>query len=223
MMAEQPIGNVSGKAREPGIFEIMYSMRAMRRLKPDPVPEQTLLHLIEAAIHAPSPSNTQSWRWIIVRDAVQKQRLAALNRNAVATYLTRGSPLVTPGDPAEAARAERARSALQWQADHLGEVPAIVVACVQSDPSISLESRRASGAVAIWPAIQNLLLAARGLGLGATPTTLGLLDRQASRTALALPDEVEAHCLIPVGYPLGRFGSVTRAPVAEVLRFDRWS
>ena len=70
--------------------------------------------------------------------------------------------------------------------------------------------------------MQNLLLAARALELGAAPTTLGLVDRDAARAVLALPDDVEAFCLIPVGYPVGKFGPVTRIPVEETVHWDRW-
>jgi nitroreductase len=66
------------------------------------------------------------------------------------------------------------------------------------------------------------LLAARALGLGAAPTTLGLSNRAAAREVLALPDTMEAYCLIPVGYPMGRFGPVTRLPVEQTVRWDRW-
>ena len=71
--------------------------------------------------------------------------------------------------------------------------------------------------------IQNLLLAARALGLGAAPTTLGLTDPDAVAKVLNLPSNMAAYCLIPVGYPLGNFGPVTRKPVSEIMRFDQWS
>jgi nitroreductase len=70
--------------------------------------------------------------------------------------------------------------------------------------------------------VQNLLLAARALGLGAAPTTLAMSDREAFRSVLGLPDNVEAFCLIPVGWPLGRFGPVTRRPISEIVHRDRW-
>ncbi|MGH2603849.1 MAG: nitroreductase family protein, partial [Dehalococcoidia bacterium] len=71
--------------------------------------------------------------------------------------------------------------------------------------------------------VQNLLLAARALGLGAALTTLVLRDRAAVRAVLSLPETIEPFCMVPVGYPAGRFGPVTRRPVAEVMRWDRWS
>jgi nitroreductase len=149
--------------------------------------------------------------------------LAELNRAAISNYMQRGGGILLAGTPEEEARAQRSRAALQWQADHLQDVPALIIACTDADPAMTPAGRRAAGAVSIWPAIQNLLLAARALGLGATPTTLALADRDASRTILELPDDIEAHCLIPVGYPIGRFGPVQRPPVSQITRFDRWS
>ena len=211
-------------AEEPGIFEVMYTCRAMRRLKPDPVPEELLVRLIDAANQAPSGSNAQVSRWVVVRDAAQKAEIARLNREAVLAYAGPGgtrAPAMPHQDPA---KRERQRQAVLWQAEHLHEVPALIFACVE------IGQRRAESFLAglgaggsIWPGVQNLLLAARALGLGATPTTLGLRDRPAIKTLLNLPESIEPVCLIPVGYPLGRFGAVTRRPVAEIMRWDRWS
>ena len=81
-------------------------------------------------------------------------------------------------------------------------------------------TRRAGGSV--WPAVQNALLAARALDLGATATTLGLVDKPAVREILGVPETVEPYVLIPVGYPMGNFGPVTRLPVEQTVRYDRW-
>ena len=211
-------------AEEPGIFEVMYTCRAMRRLKPDPVPEELLVKLIDAANQAPSGSNAQISRWVVVRDATLKAEIAALNKEAVLAYAGPGgtrAPAMPHQDPA---KRERQRQAVLWQAEHLHEVPALIFACLE------IGARRAESFLAglgaggsIWPGVQNLLLDARALGLGATPTTLGLRDRAAVKALLNLPESVEPVCLIPVGYPLGRFGPVTRRPVAEIMRWDRWS
>jgi nitroreductase len=208
-------------AESMGIFEVMYSCRAMRRLKPDPVPEELLIRLIDAANHAPSGSNAQRARWIIVRDAERKRRLAELNRAAVMAYVGPQSerPQSLPHQSAE--KRQRMLEAVLWQAEHMHEIPALVIACYQFDePVAGAAAARAGGSV--WPGVQNLLLAARALGLGAAPTTLGLSDRKAAKEVLGLPDEVEAFCLIPVGYPLGNFGPMTRLPVEQTLHWDRW-
>ena len=209
---------------EMGFFETIYNARAMRRLKPDPVPEELLVRLIEAANQAPSGSNAQVARWVVVRDPAQKARLAALNKEAVLAYAGPGgtrAPAMPHQDPA---KRERQRQAVLWQAEHLHEAPAIVIACLEfASPPPDTFSAGAGAGGSIWPGVQNLLLAARALGLGAAPTTLGLRNRPVVREILALPETIEPFCLIPVGYPMGRFGPVTRQPVAEVMRWDRWS
>ena len=101
-------------------------------------------------------------------------------------------------------------------------MPALVVACYDYEEKVDGEGvYRKAGSV--WPGVQNLLLAARALGLGAAPTTLALRDQDEVRTALDLPDTFAALCMIPIGYPVGNFGPVTRRSLDEVMRFDRWS
>lgn len=206
---------------EMGIFEVMYNCRAMRRLKPDPVPRELIVKLIDAANRAPTGSNSQSMRWIAVTDARQRARLAELNRAAVAAYSGPASarPSALPHQTAE--QRERQLKAVLWQAEHMAKIPLLVVACMEFAAPVSAADR-ARGGGSVWPGIQNLLLAARALGLGAAPTTLGLSDRRAAREVLALPDNVEAFALIPIGYPVGRFGPVRRLPVEDTMFWDRW-
>jgi nitroreductase len=206
-------------SKEPGLFEVLYTCRAMRRLKPDPVPRELLLKLIDAANQAPSGSNLQGARWIIVQDQAQKAKLAELNRKGVEAYIgSQGSLL--PAPPHQAAdKWHRSLDAVLWQKDHMHEVPALIVACYEFPAPVADAAR---GAGSVWPGVQNLLLAARALGLGAAPTTLGLRDRAAVAEALGLPDTVAAFCLIPVGWPIGNFGPLTRLPVEETVRWDRW-
>ena len=204
---------------EPGIFDVIYNCRAMRRIKPDPVPEELLLKLADAGNHGPTGSNVQNVRWVIVRDAGRKRLLAEQNRKHLGSYLAADRVEELPHHPK--AKRDRMREAVVWQMDHMHEIPALVVACLefseaQADPG------RAGGGGYVWPAVQNVLLAARGLGLGAAPTTLGLRDRAAIKEILGLPETVEAYCLIPVGYPMGNFGPVTRLPVADTVHWDRW-
>jgi nitroreductase len=114
--------------------------------------------------------------------------------------------------------------AVRWQAEHFAEIPAHIIACLQV--ALPIRDTFAAGAGSggsIWPGVQNLLLAARALGLAATPTTFAIADRNAAREVLALPEEIQPFCLIPVGYPMGNFGPVVRKPTAEIMRWDRWS
>ena len=206
-------------AIELGIFETIYTCRAMRRLQPDPVPEPLLIKLIDAANQAPTGSNLQGARWIVVRDAEQRSRLAALNREAATRYLEVRMEEAPPDE-----KRRRLLAAVRWQAEHMQEIPALVIACYQFGESVVDNPEiGARGGGSIWPAVQNLLLAARALGLGATPTTLGLSDHAAVREVLQLPDDMAPFCLIPVGYPRGNFGPVKRLPAKETMRWDRWT
>jgi nitroreductase len=206
---------------EMGIFEVMYNCRAMRRLDSKPVPEELLVKLIDAANQAPSGSNMQGARWIVVRDPEVKQQLAEMNRAAVDAYI--GPRLDDPGSlPHQSAeKRKRMLNAVIWQRDHLHEVPALIIACMEFFQPVDA-AQAARGGGSIWPGVQNLLLAARALDLGAAPTTLGLTDPKKVREVLNLPDSMAAYCLIPVGYPLGKFGPVTRLPVEKTMRWDRW-
>jgi nitroreductase len=206
---------------EPGLFEVMYTCRAMRRLKPDAVPRELLLKLVGAGNQAASGSNLQSLRWIIVQDPAQRAKLAELNRKGVEAYVapSAGVPTALPHQPAD--KRMRMLQAVLWQKDHMHEIPALIVACYEFQQKVTAaDVARAGGSV--WPGVQNLLLAARALGLGAAPTTLGLMDHHAVRDALGLPENVGAICLIPVGWPMGNFGPVTRLPVEQTVHWDRW-
>lgn len=207
-----------------GIFETIYNCRAMRRIKPDPVPEELLLKLIDAANQAPSGSNMQNGRWIVVRDAAQKMKLGELNRKVFEAYVSGagGRPAVLPHQPADAR--ERMVEAVRWQADHFAEIPALIIACLQiNGPRRDSFSAGAGAGGSIWPGVQNLLLAARALGLAATPTTFAIADRKAAKAVLELPEPIDPFCVIPVGYPMGNFGPVKRQPIPEIMRWDRWS
>lgn len=207
---------------EMGIFETIYNCRAMRRLDTREVPEGLLVKLVEAANQAPSGSNLQNGRWIVVRDAGVKAELARLNEEAVKAYV--GPHTDRPGSLPHQSEGKRRRmlQSVLWQMEHMHEIPALIVACMDFGSPVEGDAA-ARGAGSIWPGVQNLLLAARALGLGAAPTTLALQDQGAVRKALSLPESMAAYCLIPVGYPLGKFGPVTRKPVKEIMRFDRWS
>ena len=207
---------------EMGIFEAMYNCRAMRRLDTKPVPEELLVKLIDAANQAPSGSNAQNARWIVVRNPDVKRELADLNRKGVEAYV--GPNVDNPGSLPHHSEEKRRRmvASVIWQMEHMHEIPALIIACMEFEMKVDAATM-AMGGGSLWPGIQHLLLAARALGLGAAPTTLGLMDHAAVTKALNLPETMAAFCLIPVGYPLGKFGPVTRKPVSEIMRFDQWS
>ncbi len=202
------------------LFEVMSTCRAMRRLRPDPVPEDLLRCVIEAATYAPSGRNLQRARWIVVRSTEQRLRIGELNRRASLDHATteRHAGRSLPSQDRE--RRQRMWDAVLWQAEHMHEAPAIIVACCIMDATDQDPGRYAGS---IWPGIQNLLLAARALGLGAVPTTYALAHRDELESLLELPTLVRVQAVIPVGFPLGQFGPVRRLPIDDVMMSDRWS
>jgi nitroreductase len=231
------------------IFDVMYQCRAMRRLKPDPVSEELLLRLVDAALRAPSGSNAQNWAFVIVRDGEQKRRIQVLWQRAWHFYLdTAATAELRRHEDAEArGRMLRAASHL---ADHLHEVPAMIFVAIKRDEEFQrvLRSPRtlgkairhlgagttarmlagglrtaalADGATA-YPAVQNLLLAARALGLGAVLTTLHFFLPGEFERVIGLPSSATLAAIVPVGFPGGRFGPVSRPEARAVVSWDRW-
>jgi nitroreductase len=198
------------------LFEIMATTRSMRRLKPDPVPAGLIRKILEAGVSAPSGGNMQRWRFLVVRDPKVKQRIGAYYKRAWDEVV---SPRYRVGEPAPGTSRERfARmlNAAQYLADHIHEAPVWIVPCLEGS-----NATRTSGS-SIYPAVQNMLLAARALGLGATLTTLYLNFEKEVEAALRLPADAHSYALLPIGYPMGRFGPVRRVPLAEVVYEDQW-
>jgi nitroreductase len=198
------------------LFEIMATTRSMRRLKPDPVPDGLLRKILESGTSAPSGGNMQRWRFLVVRDPQVKRTVGALYKRAWDEVV---SPRYRSGTPAPGTGTERfgrMLDAAQYLADHIHEAPVWIVPCMEgANPT------RIAGS-SIYPAVQNMLLAARALGLGATLTTLYLNFEKEAEAALGLPPDVHSYALLPIGYPLGRFGAVQRVPLADVVYEDRW-
>jgi nitroreductase len=199
--------------------EAMRTQRAIRRLKADSVDDDLVLHLIELALKAPTGSNAQNWEFIVVKDPSVKARLARLNRMAWRAYGGVGRKMAERrGDETM----KRIIAAVQWQADHFEEIPVIVVACLKGVvppwPPVATASTYGS----IFPSVQNLLLAARAAGLGAALITLPLWSRFLARRALGLPWNIAPCAVIPLGWPLGKYGPTRRRPVEEVVSLDRY-
>lgn len=203
------------------VFQAMSEMRAMRRLKPDPVPREEILDLIRYATHAPSGGNGQNWRFIVVTDAEKRRKLGELYRKAVGTYLGTMNTAPLPHQTQE--EWEALVKAVRWQGDHVGEAPVLIF------PSMRMSARAQGNALAmrgtaasIYPATQNLLLACRAKGLGATLTTLHSMHEKEVNEILGLPEDAMTFAMIPVGYPMGKFGPTKRIPVEEVIGWEGW-
>jgi len=195
------------------LFEIMGSTRSMRRLKPDPVPDALLRKVLEAGTFAANGGNMQSWRFLVIRDPAIKEAAGAWYRKAwheiVGPRYRASSP--APGTSPE--RFARMLAAAEHLADHLHEAPVWIVPCA-SGP------RNAGSSV--FPAVQNILLACRALDLGCTLTTLYLNFEKEAEAAMGLPADVHSYAILPIGYPMGNFGPVRRAPLQSVVYQDRW-
>lgn len=197
--------------------EALTTQRAIRRLKPDPVDDALVLRLIELALKAPTGSNAQNWEFVVVKDPAVKARLGRRNRQAWSLYGWLGRR-TNQGNP----KMLRLLDAVQWQAEHFEEIPVIVVACLRGPrlpfPPIAAASYYGS----IFPSVQNLLLAARAAGLGAALITLPLWSSWSARKILGLPWSVMPCAVIPIGWPVGKYGPTTRRPVGEVVSLDRY-
>ena len=198
------------------LFEIIRSTRSMRRLKADPVPNELIRKILEAGICAPSGGNMQRWRFLVIRDAEIKRTVGAYYKRA---WDEQVAPRYRSGEPAPGMNRDRflrLLGAAEYLAAHIHEAPVWIMPCLEGGTPT-----RTSGS-SIYPAVQNMLLAARALGLGATLTTLYLSFEKEVSAALGLPPDVHSYALLPIGYPIGRFGPVRRVPLADVVFENRW-
>ena len=200
------------------LFHIMRTTRAMRRLKPDPVPDELILQILQAGQWAANGGANQRWRFLVIKDRSIKERVQVWYRKAfdeVVGPRYRGSeppPGSSPG------RYRRQHDAVEYLTEHYHEAPVWIVAC-QDDGE---ETPTRSAGASIYPAVQNMLLAARALGLGATLTSRHLRHEKEVEEILGLPPGVHSYAILPIGYPMGNFGPVRRGPLADVVYQDRW-
>jgi nitroreductase len=198
---------------EIGLFEAMHTQRAIRRFKSDPVSDDDIRRLLHAATKAPSGANQQTWKFIVIRDPELKRRIGGYYLQSwEAAY---GSGTATPPRIQTSVRTSAA-----YLAEHMHEAPVLIMACLEHDGSPGTMSRGSS----IYPAVQNILLAARGLGLGSVITTLHKRYEDEIKELLGIPGNVETAALLPVGHPADGvgYGPTRRAPVEDVTFWDRW-
>lgn len=199
------------------VHEAIYTLRAMRRLKTDPIPDEDLRYIVEAATMACSPGNSQPWKFLIVTDEKRKQRIAQVYREI-------GDKVIKEGALASGLLDNEMEKVYQNAlilVDGLQNAPALILCC--------LEGHAQGGGInqstyygSIYPAIQNLMLAARAKGLGSTMTTLHKAREQDIKDILDIPDDVATIALIPLGYPQGRWARPRRKPQQEVTFWNVW-
>ncbi|MEN3952726.1 nitroreductase family protein [Iodidimonas sp. SYSU 1G8] len=205
---------------DPGLFEIIHSTRAMRRLKPDPVPREAIERILRAGQAAPSGGNAQNWGFIVVESPDIKRQVQHYYQRAYDEGVGRHYAERLGAMPAGEARDKLARqvAAVSHLTERFHEAPVWIVACLDVGPKGGMPGSGAS----IYPAVQNMLLAARALGLGATLTMRHMMFGAEVDAIFGLPEGIRSFAILPIGYPEGRFGPVQRGPLSEVTHHDRW-
>ena len=185
------------------------------------VPRELINECLELAVQAPTGSNSQTWRWLVVDDAKQRKALADLYRKGAEGYLSdAGAQAEESGD----AQTQRVFSSAMYLMEHLHEVPVHLIPCVQGRPPEPVPLAMASGLYgSIYPAVWSFQLAARARGLGTALTTLHLLHEQEAAEVLGLPDDVLQVALLPVAYTVGTdFKRAKRPPVDGITHWNKW-
>ena len=190
--------------------EAMFNLRAIRRFKSDPIPDADLRDIMEATIRAPNGGNNQPWHFIVIKDPELRARFAPLYREA--WWAKRRDEGIR--GPEDIPSGKGTRQSAMRLADQIGQAPVIVLICATAKGAGAMGS--------VIPSVQNLLLAARSLGIGGTITTLHAQVMERVHQMLGIPDTAQVVYCVPLGYPRGVFGPVTRKPLSEVCTYDRW-
>lgn len=203
----------------------MSTLRAVRRLRPDPIPRDVLERVLQAGCWAPTGGNQQPWRVVVVTDLAKKQALADIYRPEWAKYLTTFMKRVEGLPEDELAKWKRVAAAGDHLAEHLHEAPAILMFCgnpaMMAITDAKLDRISMVGGGSVYPAVQNVMLACVAEGLGCTLTTLHCLREDDVKAALDIPDGWATVGMVPIGYPVGKgHGPITRRPPADMAYLD---
>ena len=200
--------------------ELLATTRAVRKRLDlsRPVPRELINECLELAVQAPTGSNSQTWRWVVVDDADKRKALADLYKKGAEGYLT------AAGEQTTDAQTQRVFTSAVYLMEHLHEVPVHLIPCVQGKPEDPVPLAMASGLYgSIYPAVWSFQLAARARGLGTALTTLHLLHAKEAAEILGLPDDVLQVALLPVAYTIGTdFKRAKRPPVADITHWNTW-
>jgi nitroreductase len=195
------------------LFDAIRTARALRRLRPDPVPPALIRKVCEAGTFAPSGGNRQPWMFVAVTQPQRRAWIAERYRTAFGRYAAAAAEAATAPDYPDAKR--RNVRAATYLADHLHEVPVLLFVAGwkrRGEPQIQ----------ALFPCIQNVLLACRAVGLGASLTTLHMAFHAEIDAYLGLPPEQPSCAMLPIGWPLGKYGRPPRRSVDECLYWERF-
>lgn len=209
--------------KDPGLFETMFSLRSMRRLKPDSIPPEVLDKILTAGTQAPSGQNTQPWAFLAIQDPDTKKYIQERYHRGI---VERFGDLSGDQFDADTTENRTIKSALHL-AEKMHEAPLLLMVCGKRDWPYQMTAENRVGKAppnygAIYPCVQNILLACRALGLGASLTTTHRLFEAEIAKELGVPDDFGLVVLIPIGYPTGKFGPISRTPASELTHYDHW-
>jgi nitroreductase len=209
------------------IYEAMSTLRAVRRLKSDPIPADVLQRILQAAAWAPSGGNVQPWRVVVVRDADKRAALGDLYRPEWKKYSAGARANLQRLEGDARASQERMLAAADRLGEHLGDAPVILVFCFNPErmaiTDADLDRPTVVGGGSVYPAVQNTMLACRAEGVGCTLTTLLCFREDEVKSLLGVPADWYTCAFVPIGYPLGRgHGPISRRPVEKLAFADGW-
>ncbi len=205
--------DIASAGEDVPLLEGIRTTRAIRRLRPDPVPPALIRKVCEAGTFAPSGGNRQPWTFVAVTEPERRAFVADRYRRAAESYFAELRETLADPEVPEA-RKRNLRSAI-YLGEHLQDVPVHLFVA-------GWMRRGAPQLQALFPAVQNVLLACRAVGLGASLTTLHRAHGEEIDAYLGLPPERPTCALLPVGWPLGRYGRPPRRPVDESLHWERF-
>jgi nitroreductase len=203
------------------LWEAMFTQRAIRYWQDRPVPRELLEKVVTAASKAPSGSNSQPWVFVIADTSDTREKIGAAMR-AVFEAAEPLQQMIEAGSKSESRTERLMLKGARAFFSELHKAPAIIIPCLYQLSSPTRDPTTLTAGSSIYLAVQNLLLAARALGLGTVMTTANAMIEPALREVLGLPTDAHPVALIPIGYPDANFGPTTRKPVGEILRWNRW-
>jgi nitroreductase len=207
------------------VFDVISTTRAMRRLDPErPVSAEDIERLLWAATYAPSGGNAQPVKWLVVTDQTLRSKLGDVYRRASEGIFAPYRSLAAQDPP------DRIAKSVLHLVEHMGETPLMLLPCTrmprQDTPDANFsppwDNPLLTSASSVWPAIQNVCLMGRSLGLGVTPTVIHNILEDEVRGILALPENVIAWSILAVGHPLGRWARPQRKPPSAISYADQW-
>jgi nitroreductase len=211
----------------PTVYEAMSTLRAVRRLKPDPIPTDVLNRVLQAAAWAPTGGNAQPWRIVLVTDAAPKKKLGELYAGSWKNFAKGYEARLTGLPEADRARDARTLAAANHLGDHFGEAPAIAIFCFNPKfmaiTDAKLDRVSVVGGGSVYTAVQNLMLACRAEGLGCVLTTLLCEHEEKVREILAIPQPWGTAAAVPMGYPIAKgHGPIRRQSPEKLVYANRW-